>query len=247
MSDQTLFNEDAKPNSEAPVADQQPDAPAADPYAAMLQGIKTPDGRQKYATLSDAINSIAPKDEHISTIESENSLLREEIQKMKAQMEALTATQQPSNTDTGTTQTENSSAAVNVEELYAQFKQMSSAEEAQARAKLNTDKFKQHLLDVYGEKAASVYTSKLQETGLPESVFLQTVATNPDFAWKSLGLETTVTKNDPSLDSSRNTVAVENKPLEQPKFRQNTPKAGSRIAAQREETMKRLKEQGYLS
>lgn len=247
MSDQTLFNEDAKPNSDAPVADQQQEAPAADPYATLLQGIKTPDGRQKYATLSDAINSIAPKEEHISTLESENSILREEIQKIKAQMEAFTATQQVNNTDTGSTQTENSSAAVNVEELYKQFKQLSSAEEAQVKARANVDKFKQQLVSVYGEKAASVYTAKLQEAGLPENVFLQNVATNPDFAWKSLGLETTVTKNDPSLDSSRNVYATENKPVEQPKFRQSTPKAGSRIAAQREETMRRLREQGYIS
>ena len=93
MSDQTLFTQ-----PDAAVTDNPQPAPATSGYDTMLQGIKSDDGRQKYATVSDALTSIPHKEQHIGTLESENSVLREELAASKARLEAAEALRLQDNT-----------------------------------------------------------------------------------------------------------------------------------------------------
>lgn len=247
MSDQTLFNEQTPPA--APATDNQQPATTTGGYDTLLQGITTDDGRQKYATLSDAINSIPHKEQHITTLESENSVLREQIAEWKAKAEAAEALKlQQDNTPTGNPQTEQPSASIDVNEIAQRVHQELSAKEKQAQAKAKLMTFKQKLVETYGEKAQEVYTAKLTQEGLSEQVFLGTVVANPEFAWKSLGLDTKPVETSPIPDSTYNSTATnETRPDTSFAFRpKGQAKPGSKYASQKEATMKRLKEQGLI-
>lgn len=251
MSDQTLFEQETQPTtSEAPVQDHVTEAPAADPYSALLQGIKSDDGRQKYGTVSDALLSIQHKEQHISTIESENAVLREEIAKLKAQWEAEQAMQfQKQDTVQSNPQTENASAGINVEELVLKVQQGLSAQEQQKQATMRLNTFKDKLVSQFGDRAKDVYTAKLKEAGVSEQAFMATVVENPDFAWKSLGLsdvKPVTTQTVP--ESSRNPMAqTVSEPDNAYKFRQSKGyRPGDKLKVSRDAVMERLKAQGVL-
>ena len=60
-----------------------------DPYADLLNTITTDDGRPKYATVSDAINSIPHAQKHISTLEAEMAEMREAMKAMEEQRNTM--------------------------------------------------------------------------------------------------------------------------------------------------------------
>ncbi len=244
MSDPTLFNDNT--NSEAPAADPQQTAPTSSAYDTMLQGIQTTDGRQKYATISDALNSIPHKDQHISTLESENSVLREELAVAKAAAEAATIVA-PSNTGTGSTPTAEPNTVIDVEGLSEQvFKKVSAEMTAQEQAAVRHQRiveFKNKFTESYGEKAADIYTQKLAESGLSEKILLDAEVASPGAAWKFLGLEKPTTVEAPTvLQSSRNSTGSQPVVADTaPRFRPtNQSRPGEKYAAQRAETLKRL-------
>ena len=57
-----------------------------DPYNDLLKGITSEDGRAKYATVSDALNAIPHKEQHISKIEQENATYRAEVEQLKSDL-----------------------------------------------------------------------------------------------------------------------------------------------------------------
>jgi len=249
MSDQTLFNEQTTTTP----ASTQPDTTAVetptDPYNTLLQGIKTDDGRQKYATVSDALTSIPDKETFIETLKSENAVFREEMEKMKARLDAAEALQSQPNTDTGQPQTEQPNTAIDVDTLTQSVMQKLSAQEQEKVATQRIDQFKAKLVETYGEKAAEVYKGKVAESGLSEQVIIQAAAQNPDSAFKFLGLDINTTVETNSVPTStRNSTSTETTRTDDaPRFRPgNQPRPGSKFAAQKEETVKRLKEQGLI-
>lgn len=244
MSDQTLFNQE-QTTSDAPVADQQQEAPTTSGYEAMLQGIKTADGRQKYGTISDALNSISNKEQHISTLEGENAALRDQIKELKAALEAASVV--PNNTGNGSTPTADANAAIDFDSLtkkvYEQVTASMTAQEKAAQRQARINEFKNKFVGVYGEKASEVYSQKLAESGLSENILLDAEVASPGAAWKFLGLEKPTTVEPSTIPSStRNSSVPTQRPAEtEYKFRPtNQQRPGSKFAAQREETLKRL-------
>lgn len=81
MSDQDK-DKDGNPVNE-PNPSDSPELTSED----LLKTIKAGDGRQKYASTSDALKSIAPAQEHITKVESDNASLKEENAQMKAELD----------------------------------------------------------------------------------------------------------------------------------------------------------------
>ena len=123
-----------------------------------------------------------------------------------------------------------------------------SAEEQKAATQSKLIKFRDRLTATYGEKAKDVYTAKLAEEGISEQHFMSTIVGNPDFAWKSLGLDTKPVETSTVPASTRNSQAVvETRTDSTPSFRPNNQaRPGEKYASQREATLKRLQEQGVL-
>ena len=96
MSDQdgSIFNGSTPaPETQEQVASNQheekvAEASSGDPYADLLQGITSEDGRPKYATVSDALNSLGHSQAHIAKLEAENARFREEFAAMEERMNA---------------------------------------------------------------------------------------------------------------------------------------------------------------
>jgi len=83
-NEQSIFPTDQTPESVAPnqLGEKPAEASSSNPYDDMLGKITKEDGQPKYATVSDAINSIAPAQQHISTLESELAAMREKMASM---------------------------------------------------------------------------------------------------------------------------------------------------------------------
>ena len=247
MSDQTLFTEQPNTESTSTVVPQTiPETtPPTDVYGTLLQGIKTDDGRQKYATVSDAINSIPHKEQHIVTLESENSVLREELEAWKAKIaaaEALTMTQ--NSTTTAIPQTETTSPGIDVDTLTQQVTAKLSAQEQAKVRKERLKAFSDKVISTYGDKAKAVFTSKLAERGLSEKLIQDMEAQSPGSAWNFLGLDTTPVETNSVPASTRNmTSTAAARPDTGYSFRPKGQKRpGASYAAQRELTLKRLAE-----
>lgn len=246
MTDQSLFTQDT--NTEATPADTQVVAPTADPYNILLQDIKTDDGRQKFATVSDALTSLPHAQSHISTIESENQVLREKIDELKARQTAADALQATNNTDNGTAQTETATTAIDVNDIVAQVTAGLSAQEQAKVYKQRVNDFKHKLVATYGDKAAEVYKKNLSESGLSEKFILEAEAQAPGTAHKFLGLNTNTNVDSANIpDNTRNAnVDVQTAP-QRPSWRPNNQvRPGEKLAKQRELTIKRLQDAGEI-
>ena len=248
MSDQTLF-EETNTTPATPVTDNVQVQTTDDGYGSMLQGIKTADGRQKYANLSDALNSIQPAGQHISTLESENSVLREELDSWKARLTAAEALSMQPSTTTGNPQTENTSTGIDVDAIVQQVQAGLSAQEQQKLYLQRVEGLKTQLVGKFGEKAGDIYKARLASIGISEKTLLDAEVQSPGAAWKFLGLDTESVPQTNSLpNSSLNLTSTQNKQTTAPKSYRPTGQArpGEKFAAQREETLKRLQGQGNI-
>lgn len=99
MSDQTdgsIFNAStAAPKTQEQVASNQQEEKVAEasatsnPYADLLGGIQTADGRPKYASVEDAISSIPHAQKHISTLEQELADMRAKLDEAARERQEL--------------------------------------------------------------------------------------------------------------------------------------------------------------
>ena len=235
MSDPDLLNQAAQ--TQTPAVDVTVDTPqtttaTADPYQDMVRGIVTTDGRQKYATVSDALNSLQPKDEHILRIEAENADLRERLDTAATAQDIANqiATSTPPQQQTVATEGLTEAQAQELVDQRLQHLKLSDTKQA------NRDNFNSTLQGVYGDKTVEVFTSALQSSGLTRESLANLAEQSPAAAIKVLGLEKEV-KTAPVNTSTTSPGTVPSAPTLTPTTR---PRAGSTMAAMRAELLKEL-------
>lgn len=222
MSDQTgtIFSGDAPaaPVTEPQTQVAQPstgEAPAqtptsADPYADLLGGIKTDDGRLKYATVSDALNSIPHAQGHISTLEAELTEARAELAKRASVEESL---QQLANTP----QTQEPTAPVGlgeqeVAQLFdARLQQVEIARVSQA----NQESVANTMKERFGDNAEDTYNAKAAELGVGVDFLNTLAAKSPQLVLEYFG-KAKDSAPQPTVGSV-NTAAFGSAPQETPK------------------------------
>lgn len=248
MTDQSLFDT-AQETTEQPAAtapDQAQPATTDSSYDSMLQGIKTSDGRQKYATISDALNSIPHKEQHVTQLESELAVLRQELESTKAELAAAQTVGGAINTGTGSTQTGEANTVIDPDSLTATvYQKVRDSMEADRQASTRQERinaFTTKFKSVYGDRSAEVFESKLAEAGLSQDILLDAEVMSPGSAWKFLGLDNTTTVDTQTIPATqrqgqREVEATESAPSFRPT---NQAKPGEKFAAQRAETLKRL-------
>ena len=199
------------PEPEVVVPQEPTTNPSNDPLIDLLSGITNEEGDQKYANVASALSSIAPAQEHITTLESDNASLKEQLKMAKAAEELLRKTSETKSPEKSNLSQEDLVAAI------------SSVLEAKDSAKIKGDNLElvgKAFSDAYGEKAKS----ELEALATANQVgveFLKTMAeTSPSAVLKLAGLS-----DAPKIDPQRSSGSVNSDSLAPP----SPPKQGDPV------------------
>ncbi len=217
MSDQDL-NEllDAHSKSTATVADQQPAAapsvtpqvvPVADPYQELLSGITNAEGSQKYANVSQALAGASHANQHISTIEAENSVFKEDmtvkdtkIAMLEKQLEALqTAPEVPTSQPEGLQAKDMDSVIEQKLIEREEAKQKLSIQETQAA---NKQLFADAVMSQYGDSSKTTLTEAMNKRGWDAAKLQRRALEDPQETLELLGLNVRIPKKDLGVGNS---------------------------------------------
>lgn len=136
----------------------------ADPYADLLKGITTEDGRQKYGDVSTALNSIPHAQTHISELTRKNAELQEELNKRQGMEQVLDRINSTKQTNTEQPSVNSLSEAQVLELLNSALTQ----KEAASLAKTNEAAVTEGLVKKFGDrdKATAMIKAKAEELGV---------------------------------------------------------------------------------
>lgn len=136
----------------------------SDPYADLLRGITTEDGRQKYGDVNTALNSIPHAQTHISELTRKNAELQEELNKRQGMEQVLDRINSTKQTNTEQPSVNSLSEAQVMELLNSALTQKEAASLAQANEAAVTD----GLVKKFGdrEKATAMIKAKAEELGV---------------------------------------------------------------------------------
>jgi hypothetical protein len=236
MTDQSVFQTNTPPEqTPAPEASQTPEvkqestpAPAVNPYEDLLKGIVTEDGRQKYATVSDAINALPHAQSHISKLEQENSAMREQLEKAKGVDEVLQQLNKGQAQETPSVQGLDEATAAKL------FQQMLAETEEKGRIEANLHDADAAMRDKFGDKAKDVMAAKAQELGVGAE-FMKSMAAESPAAFKQLfGIDKKGPQGSGHVTSSINTTQMVDTPIsteEAPKSVMGSGKTSDIVAA----------------
>jgi hypothetical protein len=176
---------------EAPPETPEDTTPAqsADPVATLLAGILAEDGRQKYATVEEAIKSVGHSQEHIRRLEQEAAALNEEVARRKSAEEVLTELQA----------TKSSETTPSPELDYSQIEQFIdrklTATEQSKVASGNTAKVIEAMTGKFGDKAEEVFLKTAQDSGISINQLNALAASSPLAVLKLAGVDQAVFSN----------------------------------------------------
>lgn len=179
MSDNLFTQEGQTPEPQAQPAPQggEPKAaetvPATDSYANQLASIVTEDGRQKYADVNTALNSIPHAQSHIAELTRKNAELEAEVQK-RAGMEQVLERIDSKNQTNSETPSDNSLSEAHVMEL---LNSALTQREEQSTALANEIALTNGLVEKFGtkEKAMEMLANKAKELNVNVD-FMQSLA-----------------------------------------------------------------------
>ena len=183
---QTLFEETPQENVKEINADATAEATSeqaevkqpetSDPnslFVDRLQHIKTPDGRQKYADVATALDSIPHAQNKINELSSKIEQLEQELQKRSGMEDMLQQLQSSQNTP----KEQPSSGTLDEQTLASLVDRQLSEREKMAARNANATKVRDTLIASYGEKAESAFNAKAKELGI-EPAYLSELAMN---------------------------------------------------------------------
>lgn len=253
MTDQSsLLSTTEQPNTDvtsAPAPTSAPAAPVSE-YDTLLQGIKTEDGRQKYATASDAINSIPHKEQHIATLESENAALRDATNELKAKLEgveSLIEELRNNNTAQVMNQTDQPQQGIDINELTSGVITQLKTQEAAQKQALEISAFKASMAEKFGSKADEMLVATAKEKGYSLAT-LEMVVKNDGAkaAIGMLGLTDVKQADTGSVPTSKINATSEPSDPQAYYKKPSKPKAGSQFAALRDELSKQWEREGKI-
>lgn len=177
-------NVSAQPTGEATSQQEEVKQPESnDPnnlFANQLAGIKADDGRQKYADVSTALESIPHAQNKIKELSGENEALKLELEKLRGMEEMLERMQSSQNTPTEQPSTGVLDETKVQEMLESQLARIEQTKTAEANRKKVVDA----LVAKYGDKAEEVFNTRAKEVGLGADVLTNMAYTHPDFVLK---------------------------------------------------------------
>jgi len=141
--------------------------PITDPYANLLSGIQAEDGRQKYATVSDAINSIPHAQTHIKELSDKVKDLEGKLDQSTSIEDVLKRVEQSKQAVDETP----SKQELDETTLAQQMEAFLNKREHNNVQKTNQEQVVSSLAEKFGDKAKETYVAKATELGLSIEVF----------------------------------------------------------------------------
>ncbi len=149
------------------------DQPVKNDFSNILGEIKNEKGEPKYSTVEDALTALRASQEHISTLESENQMYREQQQSSKAIEDILAQLDSTSN------KSDDNQSGYKMEDIQNVVEDAIKRREANAAAQGNLKSVKERLTTAYGEKANEVYSKKAEDLGLSVEMLDHLAAISP--------------------------------------------------------------------
>lgn len=188
MSDNVFSNPEAtdKPNSAAPTGaapsgQEGSSAKPTDPttlFADQLAGIKTADGRQKYADVPTALSGLAHAQNHITDLTNRLKDLEEQMAKAKGMEEVLDRINSANKTGSEQPSVKGLSEA----DVASLLERMLNEKESSSKANENETRFSQQLVKLYGDKATEMMKAKANELGISVDFLRSVVQKSPKAA-----------------------------------------------------------------
>lgn len=182
MSDHDAFS---KANSEKDTPSDQGGEPSAAPNSAepnLQIGSEFIGEGKKYATVDDAINSIAPAQEHISNLEKEMGELREELTKRESAQEIL------NRIDASNSGKDTPSAGLDKEAVAQLVNETVSQRDTQRVLDANKSEVNDKLTTIFKDKAGEVVSNKARELGVSVEYLQSTAEQSPKAFYQIMGL-----------------------------------------------------------
>lgn len=199
MTDTTIFGAD-----QTPVTPETPVVPPVTttqlpPGVDQLVGIG-----KKYASVDVALAAIPHAQTHISNLESELAVVREELSKRKTTQELLEEIQ--SGIPQGTTIPK---VEINQDEIVNIVNHQLAQKETQKVSQDNTEKVRQVFTKQFGDNAEKIYIALAAEAGLTVNALNQLTALSPNAVLKMAGIKETQKVNMGTIKSDINTQALD--------------------------------------
>lgn len=150
---------------------------------------------KKYATVDDAINSIAPAQEHILNLEKEMGELREELTKRSAAEEILNRIDSASNSGQDTP-----AAGLDKEAVAQLVNETVSQRDAKKILDVNKKEVNDKLAEVYKDKAKEVVSNKARELGVSVEYLQSTAEQSPKAFYQMIGLSNNSSNENESMN-----------------------------------------------
>ena len=212
MTDQSIFNngEQSTPAEASQSGNEQ--ASAADQ---LLGAIVNSEGKQKYASVEDALKATAAAQEHIRRLEEENTTFRQEVEKSTTLQSVLDAMKPREESEPAPAEPTSSIGEDDVAQL---LEGMLNKRETEATAKANVSKVTSAFVEKHGVEAEAKYYESASALGFTNSEINELAARNPAAVFKMLGIDD---KPAPVANPLRSSVGAgnlsDNKP-QQPTF-----------------------------
>jgi len=183
MTDQSIFNngEQSTPAEASQSGNEQ--ASAADQ---LLGAIVNSEGKQKYASVEDALKATAAAQEHIRRLEEENTTFRQEVEKSTTLQSVLDAMKPREESEPAPAEPTSSIGEDDVAQL---LEGMLNKRETEATAKANVSKVTSAFVEKHGVEAEAKYYESATALGFTNSEINELAARNPAAVFKMLGID----------------------------------------------------------
>ena len=181
MSDHSIFNNDEQsPPAEVSQSGNE-QASAADQ---LLGAIVNSEGKEKYASVEDALKATAAAQEHIRRLEEENTTFRQEVEKSTTLQSVLDA-MKPREESEPVAPT----SSIGEDDVAQLLEGMLNKRETEATAKANVSKVTSAFVEKHGVEAEAKYYESATALGFTNSEINELAARNPAAVFKMLGID----------------------------------------------------------
>lgn len=184
MSDPNVFNENKEQQpQETPVISSN-----SNPFEDKIKEIVNEKGEPKYATVEDALNALKPSQDHIKNLESERAADRQEIERLKSELEKMGSIEDfvkkvsPPTQTQQQVPTEVSPAGLSEEEVANLVTKQLNSRSVEQKQKENLDSVIKALSEKHGDKTSAFIKEVAEKNNTTPQELEKLARTNPTLA-----------------------------------------------------------------
>jgi hypothetical protein len=222
MTDQSIFdNGDGSQNPPASNSNEDPQA-----VDQLLASIVNAEGKQKYASVEEALKGAVNAQEHISRLETENTQFKQKVEKSTTLQDVLDA-MKPSESEGES----KPPAELDEGKIAELLEKVVERKDTVASQKANATKVADTFRKLHGEEAEAKYYEAAAAVGMDKVAINTLAASNPTAVFAMLGVDAEKEKPAGSMKSTVNPAEFQQKETEMPLFDPTKPAENSSLKA----------------